>query len=608
MANHQHRNEETAMLRKCLHLVGLLTTGFGLALTTPSSAQRVESGVPGMIFERNVEVAMTDGLALRVNVYRPDKPGRFPVVMLHGPYGKDTRDADAPPYQAPWKKLTAKFPELCKTSSCRFIRWEAPDPESWVPDGYVIVHADSRGSNASPGMLDPFSPRQTEDFATLITWASRQPWSSGKVGLLGISYYAINQWQVAARQPEGLAAIIPWEGAFDHYRDIAYHGGIASTEFQKIWFARQVLLNQNGNGDTPYVDAVSGQKTTGEALPPQLLKVNRVSPTEVQRSQPFDAASYRERTPIGARIQVPVLSVGNWGGQALHGRGNIEGYLATGSKQKWLRIHTGDHHAPFYAPESVALQKRFFDHFLKGEKNGWENQPAIQLAIRRPDGISWRNETEWPLKGTRWERYYLNAADTSLAPGKSAAPAESSYQAMSAGLTFGTAPFAGEAEFTGPVKLKLWVRSTTADMDIFATLRLIDPAGRDVTFDGASEPHAPVSQGWLRVSHRALDPERSSEYRPYHPHLQSEPMVSGQLYEVDVEVWPTSVVVPKDYRLALTVQGTDWAQPGLEGLFRGSGPFLHADRDPALYGGMNTIATGGGQASYLLLPLIPRQR
>lgn len=577
-------------------------------MTTASSAQRIETGVPGMIFEHNVPVTMSDGLSLRINVYRPDKPGRFPVVMLHGPYGKDTRDADAPAYQDAWKKLIVKNPELCKTSSCRFIRWEAPDPERWVPDGYVIIHADSRGSNASPGLLDPFSPRHTEDFATLITWAARQPWSSGKVGLLGISYYAINQWQVAARQPEGLAAIIPWEGAFDHYRDTSYHGGIPSTEFQKVWFARQVVINQHGNGDTPYLDALTGAKATGESLPAALLKANRVSITDVSLAQPFDGGYYRERTPDATRIQVPLLSVGNWGGQGLHGRGNIEGYLAAASSAKWLRIHTGDHHAPFYAEESLKLQKRFFDRFLKGEQNGFDTEPPLSLAIRRPDGITWRSETQWPLKGTQWERYYLDAGSAGLAAVKASAPAEGAYPARSEGLTFTTAPFAEETEFTGPVKLKLFVKSSTADMDLFATLRLIDPNGRDVTFDGASEPHGPVSQGWLRVSHRALDPERSSEYRPYHPHLTAEPMTPGQRYEADVEIWATSIVVPKDYRLALTVQGKDWEQPGLQAMFKGSGPFLHPERDAALYGGTNTVATGEGQASYLLLPRIPKNR
>jgi len=573
----------------------------------PVSA-RADTGIPGLILERNVAVTMKDGLALHVNVYRPDKPGRYPVVMLHGPYGKDTRDADAPPFKAAWQKLVATNPDLLRNSSGRFIRWEAPDPESWVPDGYVVIHADSRGSNASPGFLDPFSAQQVDDYAALITWVSRQPWSNGKVGLLGISYYAVNQWQVAARQPEGLAAIVPWEGAFDHYRDIAYHGGIASTEFQKAWFARQVLPNQHGNGETPYVDALTGEKTTGAPLSPDLLKANRVSPEDVQRSEPFDDPYYKVRTPIGARIQVPVLSAGNWGGMGLHGRGSIEGYLAAGSKEKWLRIHTGDHHAPFYAPEAVALQKRFFAHYLKGEQNGWESQPPISLAIRRPDGVTWRNETQWPLKGTQWKHYYLDAATTSLRQVNGAAASESSYQALGAGLTFKTGPFAEESEFTGPVKLRLWVRSSTQDMDVFATLRLIDPQGNDVTFEGAADAHVPVAQGWLRVSHRKLDPDRTKEYRPFHPHLTREPMTPNQLYEVDVEIWPTSVVVPQDYRLALTIQGMDWADSRLQGPFKGSGPFLHADRDPTLYGGSNTVATGQGHESYLLLPLIPRNR
>jgi predicted acyl esterase len=145
-------------------------------------------------------------------------------------------------------------------------------------------------------------------------------------------------------------------------------------------------------------------------------------------------------------------------------------------------------------------------------------------------------------------------------------------------------------------------------MDVFATLRLIDPQGNDVTFEGAADAHVPVAQGWLRVSHRKLDPDRTKECRPFHPHLTREPMTPNQLYEVDVEIWPTSVVVPRDYRLALTIQGVDWADSRLQGPFKGSGPFLHADRDPTLYGGSNTVATGQGHESYLLLPLIPRNR
>ena len=191
-----------------------------LSIGSASAQERVPTGVPGMIFERDVIVTMTDGLKLRANVYRPEKEGRFPVVMLHGPYGKDTHLRDiAGYYKQVWGHMTKSLPQLCQSSSCRFIRWEAPDPEQWVADGYVVIHADSRGAGKTPGLLSPFSPRETQDYAELITWASKQPWSNGRIGLLGISYYAMNQWTVAALQPEGLAAIIPWEGAFDRYRD-----------------------------------------------------------------------------------------------------------------------------------------------------------------------------------------------------------------------------------------------------------------------------------------------------------------------------------------------------------------------------------------------------
>ena len=583
-----------------------------IAFSQPSLAERVDSGVPGMIFDHNVPVTMTDGVKLRVNIYRPEKSGRYPVLMLMGPYGKDTRLADAPAYKTSWAKLITKYPDLCKKSSCRYIRFEAPDPERWVPNGYIVIHADVRGAGASPGVLDPFSPRETEDYATLITWAAHQPWSTGKVGLLGTSYQAINQWQVAALQPEGLAAILPWEGAFDHYREIAYYGGILNVSW-KFWWDHQVVPNQNGNAETPLIDAITGAKDNAAPLSPELLKQNRVAPVETFAKHPFDDAYYRERTPDGSRITVPLLDVANWTDWS------TEGYLASTSKQKWLRIQTGDHLTPFYSDDAIALQKRFFDHFLKGVDNGWEKQPRVAVQVRRPDGTTWRNETTWPLPGTRWERYYLDSANGSMGPARqAAAPAEKLYPGLGDGVTFTSAPFTEETEFTGPIGLRLWVSSSTADMDVFAAVRLIDPQGRDVTFMGNSDPNVPLDLGYLRVSQRAVDPAKSTEYQPFHPHLAAVPMTPGQLYPVDVEFTePTSIVIRKGYRLALTIQGKDFGYgPGANIVHandyelpnsNNSGLFFaaHPNRDPALYGGTDMLATGADHASYLLLPRIP---
>jgi uncharacterized protein len=596
-------------------VLATVVVGFVIALARPSSAEHVDSGVPGMIFEHNVPVTMSDGIAIRVNIYRPEKTGRYPVLMLMGPYGKDTSYENAPAYKLSWARLIAKFPDLCKKSSCRYMRFEAPDPERWVPEDYIVIHADSRGAGASPGMLDPVSPREIEDYATLITWAAHQPWSSGKVGLFGTSYHAINQWMVAARQPEGLAAILPWDGAFDYYREIAFYGGILNPAW-KLWWDHQVVTDQNGNGESPLKDMVDGQRTTGAALSQDLLKQNRVPPFDAWVSHPYDGAFYHERTPDGNRITVPLLCIANW-----QDWGTV-GYMAAASKSKWLRIETGDHLTPFYSEESFDLQKRFFDHFLKGTKNGWDKEPPVSVQIRRPDGTFWRKDAAWPLPATQWTRYYLDAGDGELSPDKDGSAAtEKSYAAMGDGLTFKTKPFTEDVEFTGPVSLKLWVRSSTSDMDIFATLHLIDPEGREITFTGNTDPRVPADQGFLRVSRRAVDPSKSTDYYTYHPQLATEPMTPGQLYEVDVDfAWPTSVVVPKGYQLTLSIQGKDWQyQPNVT-IVRSKDyelPFsdnpglyfaAHPNRDPALYGGTNTVATGAGQASYMLLPRIPAER
>jgi uncharacterized protein len=594
-------------------VVAMFLIGSFLGLAPSGFGERVDSGVPGMAFDHNTPVTMTDGVQLRVNIYRPDKPGRYPVLMLMGPYGKDTKYADAPAYKASWSKLLAKYPDLCKKSSCRYLRFEAPDPERWVQDGYIVIAADSRGSGASPGMLNPLSPREIEDYATLITWASHQPWSTGKVGLVGTSYHAINQWLVAARQPEGLAAILPWEGAFDYYREIAFTGGIPNVAAWKFWWDHQVVTDQHGDGTSPLVDTITGQRSTGEVRSPELLKQDRVGPVDAWLSQPLDGAFYHERTPDPNRIVVPLLCVGNWEGWS------EKGYVAAASKAKWLRIETGDHLTPFYSEESLAVQKRFYDHFLKGEKNGWKSEASVTMQVRRTDGALWQKAAAWPLPNTQADRYYLDAGDGRMSPAKSKAPAsEKSYPAMGEGVTFKTEPFTEEVNFTGAAMLKLWVRSSTPDMDIFATLRLIDPEGRDLTFVGNTNPRVPLVNGLLRVSRRAVDPAKSTEFEVYHPNLAVEPMSPEQLYEVDVNFqYPLSIVVPKGYRLALTVAGKDWQfapneqtvtskdyeEPNAQntGLFYAE----HPNRDPALFNGTSTIVTGAEHASYLLLPHVP---
>lgn len=570
--------------------------------TTPGSETVALEGGGAMIFEKDVAVRMSDGLSLRVNIFRPAKSGRYPVVMSHGVYGKDVHFSHA--FKPQWEKLTKTYPDLARNGSTgRFLRWEVPDPERWVPNGFVIVVADTRGTGKSPGYLDPRQPREDQDYFELIEWAGVQDWSNGKVGLLGISYLAINQWKAAALRPPHLAAICPWEGHWDHYRDSSHHGGILSNSFATAWWPRQVLANQHGNGATHYVDADTGERSTGPALSDDMLRSNREDhPANHMRHHLCDQW-HDGRTPDMAAIEVPLLSAGNWGGPGIHLRGNVAGFVEAGSKDKWLSMHIGTHFDSFYMPDYVAMQQRFFGHFLRGDDNGWEREPRVRLEIRDVHGgATVRKGDAWPLNETAWTEFHLDAGDASLRTDKRAGQSVAQYQALGEGVTFRTPPLEADLEFTGYVAARLTVASSTTDMDIFAVLRAFDPAGREVILIGAHEP-TPISRGWLRASHRKQDPKQSLPYRPYLAHDEVQKLEPGACYTVDVEICPTSLVCPKGYTLALTIMGKDFEIEGVPGRILHNDPI---DRPAAEFGGTCSIFTGGDSESYLLLPVIPR--
>ncbi|MBP6895981.1 MAG: CocE/NonD family hydrolase [Pseudacidovorax sp.] len=552
---------------------------------------------------RDVAVAMSDGVTLRANVFRPEAPGRYPVVMAMGAYGKDVHFEDA--FNPQWQVLKRIYPGLdTEGSTGRYLRWEVVDPERWVPEGFVVIQVDSRGTGRSEGYLDPFGPVETRDFYEWIEWAGTQPWSNGKVGLIGVSYLAIKQWQVAALRPPHLAAIVPWEGSSEFYRDGGHHGGILSNSFTFEWWPRQVLANQYGSGKSTHRDRLTGERTTGPALSDELLEGSRADHPNDRLSHPLDDAWNQARAANLPAIEVPLLSAANWGGPGMHLRGNFEGWLRAGSRQKWLFAHIGTHYESFYLPHYVAIQQRFFKHFLAGEDNGWDREPPVQLAIRHADGTAeMRTEQEWPLACTAWTPFHLDAADGSLGDVPPRGAGRASFEAMGEGLSFSTAPFAQDTEFTGPAVLRLWVSSSTTDADLFVVLRVFDPDGQEMSYVGAHE-RVPMAMGWLRASHRKLDPARSLPWRPWHAHDEVQELVPGEAYPVEVEIWPTCLVFPKGWRLVLTVQGHDFIVTP-PGRMRHDHP---EDRPVAEFGGVTTVLTGGDHDSRLLMPLIPARR
>jgi len=364
---------------------------------------------------------------------------------------------------------------------------------------------------------------------------------------------------------------------------------------------------------------VTGELVCGdETLAERELQKNRCDFGDDILAHPLDDDYHRARSPVWEKIQVPLLSAANWGGQGLHPRGNFEGFVRAASKEKWLEAHGIEHWTHFYTDYGVALQKRFFAYYLKGEKNGWNAQPRVQLQVRHVDRFVERLESEWPIARTRWTKLYLDPAGHMLRP-EVPKSGSVSYPALGDGVTFMSAPFEEETEITGPLAARLFLSSSTADADVFLVFRVFTPDLREVVFQGAIDPHTPIAQGWLRASHRKLDPRLSTEYRPYHTHDEVQPLKPGQPVQLDVEIWPTSIVVPAGHRVALSVRGRDYEWQRQTGArlsnfkneLRGCGPFLHddpRDRPAAVFGGETTLHAGPGMASYVLLPVIPPRR
>ena len=572
----------------------------------------------GMVIDWDVPIEMDDGVVLRADIYRPIKEGKYPVILSYGPYGKYLHFEDG--YETCWNIMCKNQPDVPAGSTNKYQNWEVVDPEKWVPDEYAVVRVDSRGCGRSPGYVDLWSLREAQDQGLCVTWASKQSWSNGKVGINGISYYAMNQYQTAALQPEGLAAICAWEGAADFYRDMSHHGGILCL-FGKNWYDMQVKSVQYGVGENGYQSRMNGDWVSGpETLTSEELGSNRCDfDKDLYENDLVTTEYFQSRNPDWDKVEVPMLTSSNWGGQGLHPRGNFEAYTQAASKNKWLEVHGKEHWTEFYTDYGINIQKLFFAHFLKGENNGWDERPRVQLQVRHPgEKFVERFEQDWPLPSTNWSKFYLNYENMTL---DETAPSNSqsiSYDPMGDGVTLTTKPLEEEMEVTGPMAAKLFVSSESADADLFLVVRAFYPDFKEVVFKGALDPHTPIAQGWLRASHRKLDDALTRPDRPYHTHDEKQPLNPGKIYELDIEIWPSCISLPKGFRIALSVRGRDYVYPGgaddglsnMKNKFTGVGPFLHddpRDRPLDIFGKTVTLHNTEAQKSYVLLPVIPKK-
>jgi predicted acyl esterase len=517
---------------------------------------------------RDLPVVVRDGTTLRVNVALPAGGGRFPVLMSAHPYGKD----DLPRRRGRGYRVSVQYRMLRQTSVVHFSAltgWEAPDPAWWTQHGYAVANCDLRGAGTSEGSASLLSDTEAEDVCDLIEWAAAEPWSTGAVGLLGVSYLAISQWKAAALRPPALRAICPWEGFTDAYRDLFRPGGIRETGFTRMW---NVGLRR-------------------------VRQCYRLS--EQQRARPLRDEWWRSLVPALENIAVPALICASFSDNNLHGRGCFRAFEHIASTEKYLYTHRDGKWATFYAAHARAAQLQFFDRYLCGIQAG-PPLPAVRLEVRESRDViaSVRDEDSWPIERTEWTPLYLTGTGLDVAAPAAAGRAVFDVRAGGACWDW-TVP--ADTEITGPMALRLWVEAHgTDDVDLFAGVEKW--RGRVyVPFEGSyGFGRDRVATGWLKASLRALDDEASRPFEPVPACTRREPMGPGQVVQADIALGPSATLFRAGETLRLVVAGR-WLWPinPLTGQF------------PAAYQsgrrGRCVVHWGPERGARLLVPVIPRR-
>ncbi|HEY4097794.1 MAG TPA: CocE/NonD family hydrolase [Baekduia sp.] len=505
------------------------------------------------------ELRMRDGVTLFADVFRPYARGeRFPALIAFSPYTR-----------------------LLQSSNLPLGQNEAGITEFWVPRGYAHVIVEARGTGDSEGRYDLLGAAEQRDLCETIEWVAQQPWCDGNVGMVGCSYFAMTQLLAAMHRPPSLKAIFPYDGATDLYREFYTRGGAPTS----LWFS--------------WLSQVAGLNIRGSRVPDPSGIVEHAR-THLRHEHPLYDDYWRERVaePRLQDIDIPAYFGCEWSFQELHLRGAFEGWERTGAIPKRLLIGPKPEPYRIYsAYHGEAL--RWYDHWLKGLDTGIMEGDPIQLYI--PGRDEWRGEREWPLARTEWQTLYLGGPGDGAAAGTLADepgddrsrswrfdPHRHEVLAGQPCLTYRSAPFERDVEVTGPLALHLHLASTATDTDIYARVH-------DEAPDGSSRF---LCKGALRASHRRQDPERSTPERPYHDHLAEEPLEPGEVYELALEIWPTSNVFAAGHRVRLEVASSDTAFLSIHGIVHQAPPVFLPDAT-------NTVLEGRSHPSRLLLPTIP---
>ena len=544
------------------------------------------AGKYAMKVEDDVYVVMRDGVHIACRIYRPDAEGRFPTLFAPSPYQYDTDDIP---------------------HSSLFL-WREVGPISWYvcEQGYAVVHSDVRGSGKSGGEYGMMSKEEQGDLYELVEWIARQPWSNGRVGGIGQSYYAWSQWFMGIVNPPSLKCIAPYDGFTDIYRDSAYHGGIY-CEFL-VWWCNMLRSNNLMR---------AANRQTGRTMDRDLAG-------EIIQHQTYDDW-WKERSPIEGvpQIEVPIYSIGHWGKLGLHLRGNIQGYEVAEAPKKLLVTGGRDVFEVHEMFDDISFHEKtllpFYDHHLKGIETEYARLPPVRLYVRGRE--AYRDFSGWPPPA-ELQSFYLGTGPTgsvtSLNDGALAvepmdgAGGSTQYEypdpqwrigvvaqtkfgpdPIARVLTFTTPPLEHDLEVIGEIVLELYASSTNEDTEFIVKLSDQSPQPSNERSEGRQPTFVNVTKGWLRASHREKDEAKSRPMRPFYTHANPQPIEPGKVYRFDIELLPCAYLFKAGHRIRLEISNVD--SPMTDSLFSHQYMWYKV--------GTDTILHDASHPSRLILPI-----
>ncbi len=558
-----------------------------------------------IIFERDVPIKLRDGVTVYTDVFRPNDTQKHPAIMAMSPYGKEIGTQ--------WLDDTPNHAGIPLEATSGLQKFEGPDPAYWCNHGYAVINPDVRGAYNSEGVILIFGSDYGRDGADIVEWTAEQPWCNGKVAMSGNSWLAISQWFVAAQKPKHLAAIAPWEGLSDCHREIATRSGVAMPEFIKMLSDSFASTEEGGIEDC----------------------------IEVMNNSLESNAYWEDKVADLEKIDVPAYIVASYT-NPIHTYGTLEGYRRISSKEKWLRIHNTGEWDDYYNSEHTEDLRRFFDRYLKDEENGWEKTSKVRVSVLNPGGedIVDRPEEDFPIPRTEYKKFYLNNKTKKLEMKNPDCVSSAVYNSDKKGKAVFTMKMSENTEIMGYIKLRIWVEAPDSDdMDLFVKVEKRRPCG--LKYKYTLGPGMDMSaKGYLRVSYRELDKNRSTYENPVVSMKKEQKLKRGEIVPVDILIWPIGLLFKKGDLLRLTVSAYKtrkiWTGPfklkmakidlpvnsytympnespemytigGVEMFGSSEGKVETSKMLHDVNKGRHIIYSGGEYESYLYLPVIPEK-